>query len=112
MLRNDGTAAPTRPGLAEYFEHLVRPVSAGFAIPVFAFFAAGTFGGYDGLVTALSNPIALGIVAGLVVGKTIGVFGTTRLLGRSPTRASTRRCAGSMFSECRCWPGSDSRYPC
>ena len=69
------------PGLAEHFEHLLRPVSAGLAIPVFAFFAAGvTFGGYDGLVTALSDPIALGIVVGLVVGKTLGVFGTSRLL--------------------------------
>ncbi len=69
------------PGLAEYFEHLVRPVSAGFAVPVFAFFAAGvTFGGSDGLMTALRDPIAMGIVAGLVIGKTIGVFGTTRLI--------------------------------
>ena len=69
------------PGLAEHFEHLLRPVSAGLAIPVFAFFAAGvTFGGYDGLVTALSDPIALWIVVGLVVGKTLGVFGTSRLL--------------------------------
>ncbi|MBU3751985.1 MAG: Na+/H+ antiporter NhaA [Mycobacterium sp.] len=69
------------PGLAEQFEHVLRPLSAGFAVPVFAFFAAGvTFGGYNGLVTALSDPIALGIVAGLVVGKTLGVFGTTRLV--------------------------------
>lgn len=69
------------PGLAEHFEHQLRPISAGFAIPVFAFFAAGVaFGGYSGLVTALSNPIALGVVAGLVLGKTLGVFGTTRLL--------------------------------
>jgi NhaA family Na+:H+ antiporter len=59
----------------------VRPVSTGFAVPVFAFFAAGvSFGGYDGFVTALRDPVALGVVAGLVVGKTIGVFGTTRLL--------------------------------
>jgi len=67
--------------MAERFEHAVRPVSTGFAVPVFAFFAAGvSFGGYNGLVTALRDPVALGIVAGLVVGKTIGVFGTTRLL--------------------------------
>jgi len=84
--RDGGT--DTGPGLAERFEHLLRPVSAGFAVPVFAFFAAGvTFGGYDGLVTALSDPIALGIVGGLVVGKTIGIFGTTRLLAAF-TRAS------------------------
>lgn len=68
-------------GLAEHFEHRVRPVSTGFAIPVYAFFAAGvTFGGYDGLMTALRDPIALGVVCGLVIGKTVGVFGTSRLL--------------------------------
>jgi NhaA family Na+:H+ antiporter len=68
-------------GLAERFEHVMRPISAGFAIPVFAFFAAGVgFGGYDGFVTALSDPIAIGVIAGLVVGKTFGVFGTTRLI--------------------------------
>lgn len=79
VLRRDGDTG--KPGLAEHFEHLVRPVSTGLAVPVFAFFAAGvSFGGYDGFVTALRDPVALGIVAGLVVGKTIGVFGTTRLL--------------------------------
>ncbi len=82
-----GFTVPAAHGLAEYFEHLVRPVSAGFAVPVFAFFAAGvTFGGYDGLVTALSDPIAMGIVGGLVVGKAVGVFGTTRLIA-AVTRA-------------------------
>ncbi|MGI9163249.1 MAG: Na+/H+ antiporter NhaA [Mycobacterium sp.] len=69
------------PGLAERFEHQMRPISSGFAIPVFAFFAAGvTIGGYDGLVTALRDPIALGVVGGLVIGKTLGIFGTTRAL--------------------------------
>ncbi|WP_313674336.1 Na+/H+ antiporter NhaA [Mycolicibacterium sp.] len=87
VLRNERDAGDSGMGLAEYFEHLVRPVSAGFAVPVFAFFAAGvTFGGYDGLVTALRDPIALGIVGGLVVGKTVGVFGTTRLIA-AVTRA-------------------------
>ncbi len=83
LARRDGESgtAESNVGLAEHFEHLVRPVSAGFAIPVFAFFAAGvTIGGYDGLVTALADPIALGVVAGLVLGKPLGVFGTTRLL--------------------------------
>ena len=89
MLRSEAAGGPEAgPGLAEHFEHVMRPVSAGFAVPVFAFFAAGvTVGGYDGLVTALSDPIALGIVGGLVVGKTIGVFGTTWLLATF-TRAS------------------------
>lgn len=68
-------------GLAEHLEHLVRPVSAGVAVPVFAFFAAGvTIGGLDGLRSALTDPVALGIVAGLVVGKTVGIAGSTWLL--------------------------------
>jgi NhaA family Na+:H+ antiporter len=78
--RSDG--GPGR-GLAEYLEHLVRPISAGVAVPVFAFFAAGvTVGGLDGLVDALRDPVALGIVAGLVVGKTVGIAGSTWLLAR------------------------------
>ncbi|HPX35330.1 MAG TPA: Na+/H+ antiporter NhaA [Mycobacterium sp.] len=82
VLRSEANGGPDAgPGLAEHFEHRMRPISAGFAIPVFAFFAAGvTFGGYDGLVTALRDPIAMGVVAGLVIGKTLGVFGTTRAL--------------------------------
>ncbi|KDE97812.1 Na(+)/H(+) antiporter NhaA [Mycolicibacterium aromaticivorans JS19b1 = JCM 16368] len=88
VLRSEAAGGPEAgPGLAEHFEHRIRPVSAGFAVPVFAFFAAGvTFGGYDGLITALSDPIAMGIVAALVVGKTVGVFGTTWVLA-AVTRA-------------------------
>lgn len=83
-----GFAVPAGAGVAERFEHALRPISAGVAVPVFAFFAAGvTFGGYDGLVTALSDPIALGIVCGLVIGKAVGIFGTTRILA-AVTRAT------------------------
>lgn len=66
------------PGLAKLFEHRFRPVSAGFAVPVFAFFSAGVaVGGFEGLRTALTNPIALGIIVALVVGKPIGILGAT-----------------------------------
>ena len=45
-------------------------------MPVFAFFAAGvTVGGTVGSRRALTDPVALGIVAGLVVGKTVGMLG-------------------------------------
>lgn len=70
-------------GLAERFEHRWRPVSAGIAVPIFALLAAGvTFGGLSGLVTALSERVAIGIMAGLVLGKAIGIFGATYLMGR------------------------------
>jgi NhaA family Na+:H+ antiporter len=82
VLRRGAAGGPEAgPGLAEIFEHRIRPVSAGIAVPVFAFFAAGvTVGGYQGLIAALADPITLGIVGGLVVGKVVGVFGTARVL--------------------------------
>jgi NhaA family Na+:H+ antiporter len=71
------------PGLAEHFEHRFRPLSAGVAVPVFAFFAAGvTVGGFSGLAGSLSDRVALGVVAGLVVGKAIGISGATWLVSR------------------------------
>ena len=49
--------ARRRPGLAEHFEHRFRPISAGFAVPVFAFFAAGvTVGGLERPGDALTRP--------------------------------------------------------
>ena len=75
-------------GLAEHLEHKLRPFSAGFAVPVFAFFSAGVaLGGLDGMGAALRDPVALGIVAALVIGKAVGVFGTTFLVTKT-TRAS------------------------
>ena len=73
--------------LAHLFEHRVRPLSAGVAVPVFAFFSAGVaVGGWDGLTTSLTSSVALGTVAGLVVGKPLGIMGatwlTTKITGR------------------------------
>jgi Na+:H+ antiporter, NhaA family len=71
------------PGLAEHFEHRFRPISAGVAVPVFAFLSAGVgLGGLSGLASALTDRVALGIVAGLVVGKTIGITLATWLVAR------------------------------
>lgn len=65
-------------GLAEVFEHRLRPLSAGFAVPVFAFFSAGVVvGGWDGLMASLGSTVTLGIMTGLVVGKIVGITGTT-----------------------------------
>jgi len=75
-------------GLAEEFEHRFRPLSAGFAVPVFAFFASGVaLGGVDGVVGALTDPVTIAIVAGLVLGKPIGIVLTTRVLTKV-TRAT------------------------
>lgn len=86
--------AESGPGLAEHFEHRFRPLSAGIAVPTFAFFAAGvSVGGLSGLADSLSDPVAIGVVGGLVLGKVIGVFGTTfsvSLLSRSELDPSLR----------------------
>jgi NhaA family Na+:H+ antiporter len=84
VLRSEAAGGPDAgPGLAEHFEHRFRPVSAGFAVPVFAFMAAGVqLGGWSGFTSALRDPIAIGVMAGLVFGKAIGVFGGTFLAAR------------------------------
>jgi NhaA family Na+:H+ antiporter len=79
------------PGLAEIFEHRFRPISAGFAVPVFAFFSAGVaVGGWQGLGAALTDPVAVGIVLALVLGKPAGILGTTWLITKA-TRARLDR---------------------
>lgn len=71
------------PGLAEHFEHRIRPISAGIAVPVFAFLSAGvTIGGLAGLTTALTDRVAVGIVVGLIVGKPVGILAATWLVSR------------------------------
>jgi len=85
VLRRGGRSGP---GLAERLEHRFRPISAGFAVPVFAFFAAGiALTGIGSLAEVTTDPIVLGIVLGLVAGKTIGIFVATLLVHRF-TRAS------------------------
>ncbi|MEU6182182.1 Na+/H+ antiporter NhaA [Streptomyces coeruleorubidus] len=71
----------------EHIEHLVRPLSAGLAVPLFALFSAGVSVSGGALVEVFTTPEALGVVLGLVVGKTLGIFIGTWLTARF-TRAS------------------------
>jgi Na+:H+ antiporter, NhaA family len=63
-------------------EHRLQPWSAGIAVPVFAFFAAGipitaqTFG------QLIGDRVALGVILGLVVGKLVGIVGFSLLAVR------------------------------
>ncbi|MGW6735215.1 Na+/H+ antiporter NhaA [Streptomyces sp. NPDC055013] len=71
----------------ERIEHLVRPLSAGLAVPLFALFSAGVAVSGGALGDVFVQPETLGVVLGLVVGKTIGIFGGTWLTARF-TKAS------------------------
>ncbi|WP_084626553.1 Na+/H+ antiporter NhaA [Demequina aurantiaca] len=66
--------------LAEHWEHLWRPVSAGFAVPVFALLSAGVVVSSATLLTAAQDPVAQGVVIGLVLGKPLGIVLATFLV--------------------------------
>ncbi|WP_228973148.1 Na+/H+ antiporter NhaA [Streptomyces sp. DH12] len=76
--RDEGeTASP-----AERTSHLLHPVSAGVAVPLFALFAAGVGVSAAALGEVFTRPEPLGVVIGLVVGKTLGIFAGTYLAAR------------------------------
>ncbi|MGW1866666.1 Na+/H+ antiporter NhaA [Streptomyces mauvecolor] len=66
----------------EHIEHLMRPVSAGLAVPLFALFSAGVGISGGTLADVFTRPETLGVVLGLVVGKAVGIFGGTWLAAR------------------------------
>jgi NhaA family Na+:H+ antiporter len=82
---------PGRPGVLEDFMEGLHPYVAFLILPLFAFCAAGfTIRGLG--LPDLFGPIALGVAAGLFLGKQLGVFGATALviglkLARRPTGA-------------------------
>ena len=60
---------------AERMIHLIQPISAGLCVPLFAFFAAGVDLRGQTILETLTQPVALGIVVGLVAGKPLGIVG-------------------------------------
>jgi len=84
VIRSQRAGGPDAgPGLAEHFEHRFRPLSAGVAVPVFAFLSAGVaITGGGGLGASLTDPVAIGVIVGLVVGKPIGIMTATWLVAR------------------------------
>jgi NhaA family Na+:H+ antiporter len=65
----------------KHLEHILHPWTAFLVLPIFAFANAGV--SLAGLKIAdLMAPLALGIAAGLVIGKQVGVFGFMYLATR------------------------------
>lgn len=79
--------------LAAHIEHRWRPISAGFAVPVFALLAAGVSLNPEALMAAAKDPVAQGIVLGLVLGKPLGIIGGTWLVATA-TRTPLARGLG------------------
>ncbi|MFE5753410.1 Na+/H+ antiporter NhaA [Streptomyces massasporeus] len=67
---------------AERTGHLLHPLSAGVCVPLFALFAAGVSISGDALGKVFTTPEPLGVIAGLVAGKILGIFAGTYLAAR------------------------------
>ncbi|MEV5647636.1 Na+/H+ antiporter NhaA [Nocardia sp. NPDC052254] len=64
---------------AARLEHLFQPVSAGLCVPLFALFAAGVPLSGKVFGEMFTSRLSLAIMAGLLIGKTVGIFGTSWL---------------------------------
>lgn len=80
-------------------EHRLIPWTGFVIVPLFALANAGVQLSGEELVAAFSEPVTLGVMAGLVLGKTVGVFlfawAAVRLgLGKMPVGATWRQVGG------------------
>ncbi|WP_375426235.1 Na+/H+ antiporter NhaA [uncultured Friedmanniella sp.] len=80
LLSRSSATDPEAPVRA--WEHRWQPVSAGFAVPVFAVLAAGVTVSPSVLAQLVTAPVGLGVVVGLLVGKPVGVLGGAYLSAR------------------------------
>ncbi|MFC0040747.1 Na+/H+ antiporter NhaA [Actinomadura rayongensis] len=75
MLTSCRETPDDRPTNAERADHLLRPLSAGVCVPVFAFLSAGVTLDAPALRAVFADRVALGVIAALVIGKFVGVLG-------------------------------------
>lgn len=68
--------------LTDTFINYVNPISAGLAVPIFAFFAAGVniVDVEGGPLEVITHPVALSVMAALPLGKFLGIFGSVAVL--------------------------------
>ncbi|CAN5526684.1 Na+/H+ antiporter NhaA [soil metagenome] len=83
----------------ERLEHRLAPWVAFGVVPIFALANAGVSLSGDAVDGALTDPVILGVALGLLVGKTVGVFGATWLaarlgIGRLPAGTTWRHVLG------------------
>ena len=86
-------------GVAERLQHLIHPWSAFLILPIFAFANARIEISPSALSDAVSSSVGLGVVAGLVVGKPLGIVTAAWLAHRSglaslPSDCSMRHIVG------------------
>ena len=90
-------AVPVSP-YGELLQRLLHPWTSFVVVPLFALANAGVALSGDNLQAAFTSRLGLGIVAGLVAGKLLGVTAAIRLAGRAgiarPAEATKRQVIG------------------
>ena len=98
-----GLLTPARPRrgvpVLERLENTLHPVSSFLIVPIFALANAGVVLSGDAIDHAVSSRVTIGIVAGLLVGKFVGILGASALavrmrLGTLPDGIGLRHVAG------------------
>lgn len=76
-----GVGANPEP-MTERLTEAVNPFSAGLAVPIFAFFAAGVniVDSEGGAAAMLTHPVALSVMLALPLGKFLGIFGSVTFM--------------------------------
>ncbi|MBD0321804.1 MAG: Na+/H+ antiporter NhaA [Aldersonia sp.] len=64
---------------ASRLQHRLQPLSAGVCVPLFALFAAGVQIDAQMFTALGTDPVALAVIAGLLIGKPVGIFGVSWL---------------------------------
>ena len=93
---------PPASGQLEKIEEMIHPWVSLLILPLFALANAGVVLSTDTLSAALGSSVTLGIVAGLLAGKSIGIFGLTWLavrlgIGKLPSGVSWTHVLGVAF---------------
>jgi NhaA family Na+:H+ antiporter len=99
-----GLLTPARPfggtQTIERLEHRLHPVSSFAVVPLFALANAGVALSLSAVGDSFTSLIGLGVILGLVVGKTVGITGAALLairlkLGQLPTGVDRRQILGA-----------------
>jgi len=99
VLREVLTDAKETVPITDRLIHILHPYTAFLILPIFALANGGVEISGDGLADAATSPVTLGIVFGLVAGKTIGIVFATRIavaagLGELPVGVTWRAVTG------------------
>ena len=110
LLTRSTSTDPHHP--VEAWEHRGGRFRQGVAVPIFALLSAGVAVSAPTLSQLVTEPLAWGVIAGLIVGKTVGVLGGAYLTARFTQATLAQIFAGPKSSRWRCWAASASRWRC